>query len=352
MTFIARLLLGLLTQVEINGKEKLPQKGPIILAGNHVAVLESVMMAAYTPGIIEFFGTGDIPFDPNYAFIANSYGLIPINRGNLDRKGLNAAVDILEQNGILGIFPEGGTWDPTQMEAQTGVAWISYKANAPILPIGFGGVDGGLKKAFNLKRPKLTMNVGPLIPPVTLKDTTLSMKANLESAANNVMAEINALIPQEDLHIYQRHVDEEYDLDIQVCSKDTPIPIPTTLEIHHGPAYAHLLFTPRLLDVLYRNLKLPIKPLKRTYHKNSISSLLEAWTSILNYLQTNPGFFTYRFGMDEGIAVKESLLALCRLGEWALESGYVLTIDPIRRFRNANTGAQVVERGGCFPSSI
>jgi hypothetical protein len=310
------------------------------------------MMAVYTPGIVEFFGTGDIPFDPNYAFIANSYGLIPINRGNLDRKGLNTAIVLLGQNGILGIFPEGGTWNPTQMEAQTGVAWISYKAKAPILPIGFGGVYGGLEKAFKLKRPKLTMNVGNLIPPVTLDDSSLSMKANLETAANNVMAQIKALIPEEDLHIYEQRVDEEYDLDIQVCSENTPISMPNTLQIHHGHAYAHLLFTPRLLDVLHRNLKLPIRPLKRTYHKASIPSLLESWTSILNYLQTNPGFFTYRFGMEEGIAVKESLLELFRLGEWAQGSGYSLTIDPIHRFRNANTGAQVMERGGCFPDSI
>lgn len=352
MTSFARILLGLLTQVEINGKEKLPKKGPIILAGNHVAVLEAVMMAVYTPGIVEFFGTGDIPFDPNYAFIANSYGLIPINRGNLDREGLNTAVDLLEQNGILGIFPEGGTWNPSQMEAQIGVAWISYKAKAPILPIGFGGVDGGLEKAFKLKRPKLTMNVGNLIPPVTLNNSNLSMKANLETATNHVMAEINALIPEEDLHNYQQRIDEEYDLDIQVCSENIPISLPNTLQINHGHAYAHLLFTPRLLDVLYRNLKLPIQPLKQTYHNASIPALLEAWISIINYLQTNPGFFTYRFGMEEGIAVKEALLELCKLGEWAQETGYALTIDPIYRFRNGNTGAQVMERGGCFPNSI
>jgi len=53
----------------------------VILAGNHVAVLEAVMMAVYCPGVVEFLGNGDIPFDPNYAFIANSYGFIPINRG-------------------------------------------------------------------------------------------------------------------------------------------------------------------------------------------------------------------------------------------------------------------------------
>ena len=352
MTFLGRILLAILTDVEIKGKEKLPKRGPIILAGNHAAVLEAVMMAVYTPGIVEFFGTGDIPFDPNYAWIANSYGLIPVNRGNLDRKGLNKAVNILKQDGILGIFPEGGTWDPTQMEAQTGVAYLSYKANSPILPIGFGGVKGGLQQALHFKHPKLTMNVGELIPPVTLEDSELSMKAQFEDAAQNIMREIKALIPEEDLQTFKKRVDEEYDIEIEVQSDEGPVPLPEQLRVPHGFAYARLLFNPTLLDVLYRNLKLPIKPLRQIYRQTSLNLVLEAWTAILEYLKINPGFFTYRFGIDEGLAVKRALIELCQLGEWAQESGYALTIDPIRRFRNANTGAQVVERGGCFPASL
>ncbi len=144
-------LFGLLSRVEINGRERLPKKGPIILAGNHVAELEAVMMAAFTPGQVEFIGTGDIPFDPNYAAFVKAYGLIPVNRGNVDRQGLKMGAAVLEQDGILGIFPEGGTWDPAQMQAQIGVAWLSYKAQAPVLPIGFGGMKGAaLGKSLNL----------------------------------------------------------------------------------------------------------------------------------------------------------------------------------------------------------
>ena len=69
MTTLGKVLLALMANVAVNGREKLPKTGPVILAGNHVAVLEAVMMAAYCPGVVEFLGTGDIPFDPNYAFI-------------------------------------------------------------------------------------------------------------------------------------------------------------------------------------------------------------------------------------------------------------------------------------------
>ena len=352
MRFVARGLLALLANVDIKGRERLPQKGPIILAGNHVAVLEAVMMMAYTPGIVEYVGNGDIPFDPNYAFIANAYGLIPINRGNLDRVGLRMGLDVLRQDGILGIFPEGGTWDPDQMQAQSGIAWLSYKAKAPILPIGFGGIKGGLQKAFSLKRPHLSMHIGDLIPPVTIEDNNLSKKENLANAAQKVLIQIRSLIPKRDLDQIQHRVDERYHLKVEALAKGIKKPIPDDVNIRHGAAYAQFLFNPTIMDVLVRNLHLPIKPLRRVSPESRLEPLIKAWQSILDYLETNPGYFTYRFGITTGLAVQESLFELIRLAEWAQASGLKLNIIPIRKYRNARTGVNILESGGCFPPGM
>lgn len=352
MTTVGKLLLGVLANIEICCKENLPQKGPMILAGNHVAVLEAVMMAVYTPGMVEFIGNGDIPFDPNYAFIANAYGLIPINRGNLDRQGLKTGLDILEQGGILGIFPEGGVWNPAQMQAQIGVAWLSYRAQVPVLPIGFGGIKGGLQKALKFKHPRLVMNVGELIPPVSLEDQHLSTKCNLEIAANRVLSDIKTLIPEDDLKLYRRRMEEAYQLEVEVYSHDVRITPPEDLMVKHGSVYARFLYNPTMMDVLVRNLHLPLKPLREIFHQQQLSPVLTAWQAILAYLKVNPGFFTYRFGVEGGLAVKNALDELSQLGEWAQESGYALTLNPIRRYRNGNTGAKVIERGGCFPDSM
>ncbi len=352
MTSLAKILLALLADVKINGADRLPKKGPIILAGNHVEVLEAVMMAAYTPAIVEFLGTGDIPFDPNYGFIANTYGLIPVNRGNLDRKGLNMALSVLEQDGILGVFPEGGTWDPAQMQAQIGAAWLSYRAQVPILPIGFGGIKDGLSKALKLKRPKLIMNVGKVIPPVGVVDDEISLKANLELASKQILREINVLIPEKDLQRFHRRVDEKYDLEIEVLSNGATVELPKEYQVKNSSAYARFLYNPIMMDVLVRNLGLPIKPIRKMFRRADLAPVIEAWREILTYLEENPGYFTYRFGVEGGLAVKNALLELIELGEWAQESGYSLTIDPIQRYRNANTGAEVIERGGCFPKSM
>lgn len=352
LTSLARLLLSLLTDVEINGLENLPDSGPMILAGNHAAVLEAVMMAAYSPGMVEFIGTGDIPLDPNYAFIVKAYDLIPINRGNIDRQGLKLGLNILEQGGILGIFPEGGTWDPAQMQAQIGVAWLSYQAQAPIIPIGFGGIKGGLQKALQFKQPKLSMNVGEVIPPVTLLDDEVSLKANFETAAKHILAEIKSLIPEDDLRHYRRRENLVYHLEVDIIAYNSEVVFPDHLQIRHGSAYARFLYNPTMMDVLIRNLRLPLKPLKQVYYQSNLTPLVKAWNAILLYLNENPGFFTYRFGVEDGLAMKKALIELCNLGKWAQESGYALSLTPIRRYRNTNTGAQVLEQGGCFPKCM
>lgn len=352
LLFVGRLLIDLLAQVEIINAARLPEKGPVILVGNHVAALEAVLMAIYSPGLVEFLGNGDIPFDPNYEFIVKAYGFIPINRGNLDRKGLQMGLDVLKQNGLLGIFPEGGIWDPNHMQAQIGAAWLSYKAQAPILPIGFGGVNGGLKRALSLQHPKLTMNVGQLMPPVSNLDNALSLKDNLEKASANILTAINNLVPENELNQFQRRTDEIYQLEIEAYLHRTQVKIPKEIDPEHGAAYAHFMYNPTMMDVLIRNLNLPLKPLKQIYLQTNLDPILAAWRSILDYLELNPGYFTYRFGMDEGLAVKKALQELVKLGAWAKQAGYTLTINPIRRYRNAKTDALVVEHGGCFPQSM
>lgn len=354
MTTLGKVLLTLLANVEIIGKERLPKHGPMILAGNHAAVLEAVMMAVYSPGMVEFIGNGDIPFDPNYAFIVKAYDLIPVNRGNLDRQSLKTALIILEQGGILGIFPEGGIWDAGQMGAQIGAAWLSYRAQVPVIPIGFGGIHDGLQQAFNFKRPKLVMNVGELIPPVTLGDEDITMKASLENSANLILEKIKALVPEEDLRSLRRKSDESYRLKVSVFPSvlAPSLSLPEHLQVEHGAAYARFLYNPIMIDILVRNLHLPLHPLAFVENQSKLGPLITAWDAILDYLKINPGFFTYRFGMEEGLSVEKAIKELRQLAVWVQENGYALTLRPLHTYRNLNTGAEVIERGGCFPSSM
>lgn len=350
---IARILTRLFTQFEVTGLENIPKAGPLILAGNHIASLEALLMAAYSPRLVEFLGTGDIPFDSAYAWITKLYGLIPVNRGNLDREALKKASDVLLQNGVLGIFPEGGIWNPAQMEAQIGVALISQRTNAPIIPIGFGGIRGALPAALHLKKPKITMDIGRLIPAVILDQQTGSTKQVLQAAANEILKQIDLLIPPAEKQAYKQYIDHKYELEISVLGDRGNVDIPADLQVSHGSAYAHFLYSPVLLDALFRNLELPILPLMDMHPPMDLVQLRSAWQVILQYLDnTNSGFFTYRFGMEEGLAVQQALKELTHLLDWVMQNHYSLQLKAVHAYLDTKNNQQLQQNGGEFPTSM
>jgi len=344
LRLMGRGLMSLLTRPTVNGLENLPKNGPLILVGNHVAMLEAVMMVLYVPWLIELLGTGEIPMDPRYAPLINTYGYIPIRRGEMDRDALNGALDVLRQNGVVGIFPEGGIWESAMKRGRTGVAWLSYQANAPIVPIGFGGVDGAIKAVIQLKRPRLVMNIGEVIPPVRPDVDGKSRKEALQDAANMIMQRIEALIPEEDKRRWNRIRDERFELKLTIQKSDnTSIDLPDELHFTRPDMLSKFFHRPLMLDVFFRNLKLPVGALQRLDTEHNPKQIADAAEAILGYLETNPHFLTYRFGYDEGSAMKHGIEQLHVIGRWAEKQGYQLFITPIRRYRRRGSDEEIVE---------
>ena len=200
LVFIGRILIRLLTKLSINGIENFPKAGPYIVAGNHVASLESMLMVLYTPKNIELLGTGDIPIDPDLAVFANLYGYIPIFRGSIDQTGLKMALSVLNQNGVIGIFPEGGIWEDQLRQAKIGVSWLSAKSGAQVVPVGFIGMKGALEKALKFKRPTIGMNIGKPINPKDYIPVDVSLKQSLLTGANFIMEKISGLLPKSEIN--------------------------------------------------------------------------------------------------------------------------------------------------------
>jgi 1-acyl-sn-glycerol-3-phosphate acyltransferase len=328
LKYLGRLLLPILAKVKIQGRNNFPTKGPVILAGNHVAFLEVALMTIYTPYQVEFIGTGDIPIEPVFAPLARLYGYIPINRGNLDRKGLNQSLSVLQQGGVLGIFPEGGIWQPGKMQIHTGVAWLSSQSQAPVVPIGFGGMHGAIQAMFHCKRPTLTMNIGEIIPPINLDRTDVSRKSALIDGASLIMERICDLLPEEYRSLSDTPSINHYCLQILVSDREWKHLNKVVVE--HNQALAQLLMQPVLMNVFVHNLKLSaVKPLQDLSRPFSGEALRNAVESILDYLEINRGFLTYRFGIETGLAMQSGLVELLKIARLAASQKQFLQLTPV-----------------------
>ncbi len=332
MGVVARGLLKLLTRTKVEGLENIPSEGPVILAGNHAAYIEPILITVYPKRLVEPIGAGDMTFEGIIDSVVSYYGFIRLNRGSLDRKGLYQAMDVLNQGGVIGIFPEGGTWSPGKMIPQIGIALMSQRTGAPVVPIGFSGLQGSYERVLKFKRPKLLMRVGKVIPALS-PSTGAADKDQLISYSRHVMDEVYKLITEEERDLIP--VESRYTLSVEIGDEQVQ-------DLPGGSAFAHFLHAPVLLDSFKVNLFLPVEAFYERSGSVDATEMQTALAAVQEYLKTTPAFFTYRFGMEEGNQVAEGIQGLQSLVEKVMTTGEIL------RF---NTKADVTFRDGRLETS-
>lgn len=142
-------VVRLLWRPKVLGRDNVPRRGPAILAGNHLAVIDSVILPSVLSRNVYFMAKDQyfIGTGPRGALIRNiMYGLnqIPVDRsgGRKSLMALDSALPVLRDGNLLGIYPEGTrSPDGRLYRGRPGVARLALDAPAPIIPIGLIGTD-------------------------------------------------------------------------------------------------------------------------------------------------------------------------------------------------------------------
>ncbi len=123
-------------------RERLPASGKVILVGNHVSMLDPIVMMSMTRRWLRFMAKQEIFAKPILGWCAWHIGAFPINRGAADMSGIKTAMEILKNDGALMIFPEG-TRNPNpkgpMLPLHDGVALLALKSGAPVVPFYVSG---------------------------------------------------------------------------------------------------------------------------------------------------------------------------------------------------------------------
>jgi len=337
---LARVLFPLLTRTMIYNLKNFPTKGPLIVVGNHTGAMEVVLMGSYAPKPLEFMGAMEMPWNGWMGTVVEMYGLIPVYRGYTSSKTLRFALDVLEQGGMLGIFPEGGFWEPSNQKAQTGAAWLSYKSGAPILPIGFGDTRGKMVEALRFKHPEFEMNVGDLLPPVQL-DGTLSKKQALQQAADGIMDAVWALVPDEEIMRKENHPEQEnFSFTVEVFDRSgAKVNIPPDLSLEDGSWISRFAHRPNLIDTIRDYIFIPVQVLKELDKKPAAEEIYQAAHSMIEYVENdNPQYFNYRYGYQDGSAFHNSFVQLRRLMRWVMENDFLVEAQAYYEYIDSLTG--------------
>lgn len=126
--------------MEMKGSNNIPKNEGCILAGNHVSSYDAVAITAMIGGDIRFMGKKEIA-DSWYGNLASKlFDIILLDRSKADVSALKEAYKTLNENKILGIFPEGtrnGVFKGVPLK--DGPVVIAIKKNVPIIPVSISG---------------------------------------------------------------------------------------------------------------------------------------------------------------------------------------------------------------------
>lgn len=130
--------------IDISGLERLPRSGALIVAGNHVANLDGVLLAVTVSGArcLRFLGKQEAFQVPLLGWFLRQCGCIPLDRSRGDVTALRAAEEVLQRGWSLGLFPEG-TRNKTgaRVKPKLGVAFLAARTGARVVPVRLMGTS-------------------------------------------------------------------------------------------------------------------------------------------------------------------------------------------------------------------
>lgn len=125
----------------VEGVEKVPVKGPAILMINHINFVDPFVVLNSLPRNIVPMAKVEVYSYPIVGIFPRLYGVIPVQREEIDRRAIQGAQEVLRAGEIILMAPEAHR-GPELRRGKEGIAYLATRANVPIVPVAIDGTIG------------------------------------------------------------------------------------------------------------------------------------------------------------------------------------------------------------------
>ncbi|MDX2137780.1 MAG: lysophospholipid acyltransferase family protein [Chloroflexota bacterium] len=323
---LARWVARTLTRQTITGQDTIPTERPLIFAANHASTYDALLLLAHLPPDTQWVGPGDFKLLFPANLLVPLAGIVLVKRAALDRDSIRLMSGALEVGANLALFPEGGTWEKRLDDVKAGAAYLSQLKQVPIVPLSFGGTYQVWGKIVRLQRPPVTIHFGEPLPPPPTGDRKARGEV-LQTASRTLMQRIYAHLPPPDQARYDVAARAVYHGSI-ICrgsmysasdvAHENEGSIHSAVTTHDFPVLAELASKPNLVSPLWRNARLPLKPLvQHSVYYAAADFVIAAERLQSAFSGAFAGYLNYRLGDDKAAA---GMAELALLRDIALEA--------------------------------
>lgn len=162
---ILRPILMFVYRVRITGREHVPESGPCVLAANHVSVMDGFFLGIAVTRQVRFMAKVELHRVPIVKQILEGAGAFPVERGADAGRAVAAAVNLLEQGAVVGVFPEGTSLPDRKRGYKRGAARLALATGAPLVPVALVDTHLTLEPGTHrIRLPRVRIVIGePLL---------------------------------------------------------------------------------------------------------------------------------------------------------------------------------------------
>jgi len=193
---LVRSGLALLLRFRIEGRHKVPRRGTVLIASNHLSNLDPLLIGSAAPRLLQHMAKRELSAKPLLYWFLRGIGTVMVDRGR-GQQALEEAVKYLQRGACMAIFPEGTRSTTGHMgKGHTGAIVLAMRSGCTILPAAIIGSDRAMPKgARGIRRASVTVRFGepyrlPLAP-----DGTAIAREVLVRECVVLMERIEALLP-------------------------------------------------------------------------------------------------------------------------------------------------------------
>jgi 1-acyl-sn-glycerol-3-phosphate acyltransferase len=121
-------------QVRLHHPEHVARTGGVILASNHVGVIDGPLLAIFSPRPVHALTKREM-FDGGLGVFLRSAGQIPLDRFAADPGAIRSCLRVVRDGGAVGIFPEGTRGGGELRRFHHGAAYLALVTGASVVPV-------------------------------------------------------------------------------------------------------------------------------------------------------------------------------------------------------------------------